>query len=502
MFATVLLSILASAPIAPAMTVSQDPAIRITLNNDRQFVRGEQGKVKIRTDDDGFLLVLHADPDGRIRVLFPLDPTDDNFVRGRHTYELRDRGDRESFTVEAGSGQGAIYAAVSRDPFQFAAFSVNNHWDYNALNTQDPGNDPEPVLGDLVQQMAGGPYDYDYLTYDVYESAYSSVSYASPAVVYTPSYGYASSYYCDPFYDYYCDSYYYSPSRFSVAINFGSPFYSRPYYYDPFYYGYSPYYYRPSRYYAYPSYPYYYNTPGGGSTYRPRYTTPSEFKQTDRTWGGVPYRDRLGATPVTSVNTVYDPAPVRRGTTQGDMGRAPAVSSPSTSSASPRRRVEATPARVDRPNIERAAPERRQASPARTEPGQPRAEPRQSTPPTRETAPTRRRDESRSQGTPELQRRNGPVAAPMIERAAPERRGDVVGRPVPRMSEPTPRSEPMRRVERPEPQARSAPRPEPAARSAPPARSYSPPPASAPRSEPSRPSNSGGGGGGGRRGPR
>jgi hypothetical protein len=277
------------------------------------------------------------------------------------------------------------------------------------------------------------------------------VSYAAPAVVYTPSYGYASSYYCDPFYDYYCDSYYY-------------------------------------------------NTPGGGNTYRPRYTTPSEFKQTNRTWGGVPYRDRLGATPVTSVNTAYDPAPVRRGTTQGDMGRAPAVSTPSTSSASPRRRVEATPAKVDRPNIERAAPERRQASPARTEPSQPRAEPRQSTP--RETAPTRRRDESRSQGSPELQRRNDPVAAPMIERAAPERRGDVVGRPVPRVSEPTPRSEPPRRMERPEPQARSAPRLEPAARSAPPARSYSPPPASAPRSEPSRPSNSGGGGGGGRRGPR
>ena len=81
------------------------------------------------------------------------------------------------------------------------------------------GNDPEPVLGDLVQQMAGGRYDYDYVTYDVYESDYSSVSYAAPAVVYTPSYGYASSYYCDPFYDYYCDSYYYSPSRFSVAIS-------------------------------------------------------------------------------------------------------------------------------------------------------------------------------------------------------------------------------------------------------------------------------------------
>jgi hypothetical protein len=500
MFATVLLSLLVPAP-APALAVaSQDPPVRIELNNDRQFVRGEHGKVKIRTDDDGFLVVLHADPDGRVRVLFPLDPDDDNYVRGRHTYELRDRGDRETFTVDAGSGQGAIYAAVSRDPFRFDAFAVNQHWDYDALNAQDPGSDPEPVLDDIIQRMASGRYDYDYVTYDVYESEYSSVSYAAPAVVYTPSYSY-SSYYCDSFYDYYCDPYYYSPYRFSVSVHYGSPYYYRPYYYGY----YQPYYYRPARYYGYPTYSYpYYSTPGVIG-YRQRYTTPSEFKQSDRLWNGVPYRDRMAGSPARAVNTVYDPAPVRRGTTSGDMGRSPVENSAAPQGAEPRRRTPSAerpapsverressePSRrstADRPSS--SSVERRPSSGERSGSGEPRRAPT----PTVERRPS----SSRSQGEPQLQRRSEPRSAPTIERAEPPSRRAAQ----PHMSRPVERSEPPRRVERPAPEVRSAPRSEPSVRSAPPPRSSAAPVrSSAPRPEPSR-SGGGGGGGGGRRGPR
>ncbi|HET7111966.1 MAG TPA: DUF4384 domain-containing protein [Gemmatimonadales bacterium] len=529
MFATVLLSLLVPAP-APAITLApQDPPVRIELNNDRQFVRGEHGKVKIRTDDDGFLVVLHADPDGRVRVLFPLDPDDDNYVRGRHTYELRDRGDRETFTVDAGSGQGAIYAAVSRDPFRFDAFAVNQHWDYDALNAQDPGSDPEPVLDDIVQRMASSRYDYDYVTYDVYESEYSSASYATPAVVYTPSY-YYSSYYCDSFYDYYCDPYYYSPYRFSVSVGYGSPYYYRPYYY-PYYYGYDSYYYRPSRYYGYPTYSYpYYNTPGV-TGYRQRYTTPSDFKQSDRLWNGVPYRDRAAATPTRAVNTVYDPAPVRRGTTSGDMGQSPAQNAQAPGTAEPRRRstvngqpstaVDRRQSSVERqestepsrrPAVERRPAAVDRSSSERSGSGEPRrAEP--STGDRSGSAVDRRPSTRQSQGEPRLQRRSEPRSAPTIERAEPpsvraghpgENRGEPsVSRPAERVESPSRReAEPPRRVERPAPQVRSAPRSEPSMRSAPPPRSSAGPSrASAPRSAPARTSD-GGGGGGGRRGPR
>ena len=77
-----------------------DPAIQIWISNDRRFLPGDRAKVQVRTREDGYLVVFHADPDGTLRVLFPLDPGDDNFVRGGRKYEIRGRGGRESFTVD------------------------------------------------------------------------------------------------------------------------------------------------------------------------------------------------------------------------------------------------------------------------------------------------------------------------------------------------------------------------------------------------------------------
>src|SRR5512141_434810 len=169
MFAALLVPIAAGSG-SPA-AVTQDPPIRLWINNDRQFERGDRAKVQVQTDDDGYVVVLQADPDGRVRVLFPLDPGDDNFLRGGHRYEVRGRGNRESFTVD-GSGQGTVYAAVSRDPFRFDEFVQGDHWDFRALNATQLGKDPEPDLTDMVRRMAGGRFDYDILSYDVYQATY------------------------------------------------------------------------------------------------------------------------------------------------------------------------------------------------------------------------------------------------------------------------------------------------------------------------------------------
>ncbi len=120
----------------------------------------------MRTEYDGYLIVLHVDPEGRLRVLFPLDPDKDNFIRGDKKYEVRGRGGRESFEVD-GTGRGAVYAAVSRDPFRFDGFTIADHWDYRALAPARLQEDPEPELNDLVRRMAQGNFDYDVLSYEV-----------------------------------------------------------------------------------------------------------------------------------------------------------------------------------------------------------------------------------------------------------------------------------------------------------------------------------------------
>ncbi len=106
MISALLLPLLFSdVPAYAASTPQGDPPIQVWISNDRRFLPGDRAKVQVRTDYDGYLIVLHVDPEGRLRVLFPVDPDKDNFVRSGKKYEVRDRGDREAFEVDA-TGRG------------------------------------------------------------------------------------------------------------------------------------------------------------------------------------------------------------------------------------------------------------------------------------------------------------------------------------------------------------------------------------------------------------
>jgi Domain of unknown function (DUF4384) len=345
MFSALLLPlVLAGAPAGPVVTPNDDPPIQIWINNDRRFLPGDRAKVQVRTQEDGYLLVLHSDPDGHLRVLFPLDPKDDNFVRGGRKYEIRGRGGRESFAVDVSSGRGMVYAAVSRDPFRFDDYVLDDHWDYRKLAPQRLPKEPESELTDLVRQMGQGSFDYDVLTYDIVaRPTYASGSYTYYDNYYDPYY--YNSY--DPWcYGYYgCGRY---GSSFRVSLFFGSRFpryYYRPYVYayDPFYdpFFYDPFYYRPV--YVYPVRPYYYyGTPYRYSYSRYHYYNDPRFgyfgnRYTPYRSRGfdVPYRDRrfgLGR----SVNTVYLPpntrvvqpvssSPLRRTVERGSLDAAGGV---------------------------------------------------------------------------------------------------------------------------------------------------------------------------------
>jgi len=225
-----------SPAVAPRTTVeADDPPVRISLNSGGYYYQGDRAKVRVRVAEDGYLLVLRADADGRVRVLFPLDPGDDDFVRGGHDFELRGRGDRESFFVDDVRGTGTILAARSATPFRYDRFVRGDHWDYRVLTSDRIGNDAEAGLLDLVDQMADSAhYDYDVTSYSV-----------GGGGAYRPYYSYYDGYYGPGYY----------PS-FYVGFNYGSPYYRRycdpflydpffcdSYYYDPFFRPYGPFYY-------------------------------------------------------------------------------------------------------------------------------------------------------------------------------------------------------------------------------------------------------------------
>src|SRR5438105_5774979 len=196
--------------LALLLTLSQTP-IKVEINHDR-FAPGDQARVYVETARDGYLVVLHADPYGRVRVLFPLDPTDDDFIRGGRRQELRGRSDRDAFVVDEDDGTGTVLAAVMPDPFKYDDFVRNGHWDYRVLRGESIRNDPLSGLLDIVQRMAdSGHFEYDAVTYLVERSARIA-----------SRYGYG--------YDYFDYGY---PYNFGFGIGFGYPYgYG---FYDPFY---------------------------------------------------------------------------------------------------------------------------------------------------------------------------------------------------------------------------------------------------------------------------
>ncbi len=156
--------------LALLLVLAQSP-VTVQLNHD-QFTSGDHARVYVQSAQDGHLVVLHADPDGRIRVLFPLDPRDDDFIRGGRKFELRGRADRDAFQVEGDEGSGTVLAAVSPDPLSYDAFVHNDHWDFRALGgpSSTVRDDPLAKLLDIVQRMSGdssGRFNYDVTTYVV-----------------------------------------------------------------------------------------------------------------------------------------------------------------------------------------------------------------------------------------------------------------------------------------------------------------------------------------------
>jgi len=229
MFQTLmLLTAVTTSPLAPihAAARADDPTVRISLNSSGRYYPGDKARVHVDAAEDGYLVVLRTDVDGWVRVLYPVDPTEENFVHAGQSLEINGHNAREAFTAGRATGSGVIIAAWSHDAFHFERFMRNDHWDYHALDSMSTGGDQEAALVDIVQQMAGDVhFDYDSAPYSVGESGgYYGGHAGYYGAAAWPEYGYY-----DPFF-----SPYGSWFGFSVGFGFGrgcyySCFYPRGY---------------------------------------------------------------------------------------------------------------------------------------------------------------------------------------------------------------------------------------------------------------------------------
>jgi hypothetical protein len=438
-----------------AFSQQGDPPVKLWLSKDRVQL-GDRVQVDVRTESDGYLLVLHAEPDGRVRVLFPIDPIQDNFVRGGDEFEVRGRGDRETFRVYSSEGVGTVYAAFSRDPFQFAEFVRGDHWDYGVRDVWYVVDDPEPEITDLVLSLASGAYfDYDFVQYGAGDAVVAAGQrahlslYADPYSYNTVGVGINVGGYYDPFWSYGpywrigfmgWPSHRYARSACWRGLwncydpyygyGYGSGYYGYGYGYGSGYYGYG---YGSGYGYGYPDYRYRNPTVVVYGDNRLRTSTGTRRLQPSNgaTRGRRVYAGALGSTVrQTSAVSRVSPAARRVAASSVNGSRTPqratataaagrrTVDSPRTApaqrvtTATARRTTESTAARAV--NATAQQPQRRTTGPARTT--------RQATP-TREAATAPRATPSRQ--TPVTTRRTTPTrvttSRPATTRSAPSR---------------------------------------------------------------------------------
>jgi len=118
--------------------------------------------VYVRMRDPGYLTVLHVDPVGRIRVLFPFNPDDNAAAPGGATFQL-------AAPVGAEGGTATIVAARSSRPLQVAGLRAGPFWDYGSGMLFQPtaGNGAAALL-DIADRMADGrSFDFDVTTYRI-----------------------------------------------------------------------------------------------------------------------------------------------------------------------------------------------------------------------------------------------------------------------------------------------------------------------------------------------
>ncbi len=274
----------------PRRAAPVPPGIRLWTSHSDTYHRGEAVRIYFRTERDAYVTIFRVDTDGRLRVLFPREPSDPNLAHGGETYDVEGVDDRDAFYVDDYPGVGYVFGVASQDPFDYGQLADDEHWDFEAAQNLTDGRlhgDPYASLQQVVQQIEPEGYaDYDTHLLPYYVEQH----YDYPRFLCYDCHAYTPYTYWNP-YAAFC-------SRYSLFV-----------YYDPFYF--YPSYWYPTRYYG-----------GTAVVYvRPRFGG-SQFvfrEPGDRSTPSVVYRNR---------NTGVQSTPTDRGVRGADLGGVGSVPAP------------------------------------------------------------------------------------------------------------------------------------------------------------------------------
>ena len=127
---------------------------------------GAPVRVYVELEDSGYFALLHVEPSGRIRVLYPAHPTDPDYVPGEVPFVVEGVSDSTTFRVVS-PGVGTLLAVRSWTPLHFADLMNGNRWDYErSLLLQPTAGNPLAALLDIADRISNGEaYTYDLTGY-------------------------------------------------------------------------------------------------------------------------------------------------------------------------------------------------------------------------------------------------------------------------------------------------------------------------------------------------
>src|SRR5258708_189291 len=112
------------------------PRVQVwTDRGEDPYASGQGVRVHFRAEQDAYVTIIRIDTDGRVRVLFPREPWEDNFVRGARDYEVQGRSYRDAFYIDDYPGVGYIFAIAAADRSPSAHLPPTHHSPYHLIPT-------------------------------------------------------------------------------------------------------------------------------------------------------------------------------------------------------------------------------------------------------------------------------------------------------------------------------------------------------------------------------
>lgn len=83
--------------------------------DDAEYYTGDNVVINFRANRDCFVAIYSVDSRGRVNLLFPNDPSDDNYITGGVTYHLPGSNDKYDLRIDGPSGREYLQIVASRE---------------------------------------------------------------------------------------------------------------------------------------------------------------------------------------------------------------------------------------------------------------------------------------------------------------------------------------------------------------------------------------------------